>query len=115
MTQKERPFWCDAFVVLPDHLHAVWTFAPGDADYSTRWGAIKARFFRRLNEVVCRPGFNPAPVPAELPVVTSGRFAGLQPGLRADKREAPVWQRRFWEHCIRDDRDYRNHMAYCWG
>lgn len=115
MTQKERPFWCDAFVVLPDHLHAVWTIAPGDADYSTRWGAIKARFFRRLNEVVCRPGFNPAPVPAELPVVTSGRFAGLQPGLRADKREAPVWQRRFWEHCIRDDRDYRNHMAYSWG
>ncbi len=38
----------------------------------------------------------------------------LKPGLRADRREAPVWQRRFWEHTIRDEQDYRNHMAYCW-
>ncbi|WP_299984610.1 transposase [uncultured Ruegeria sp.] len=51
VTQKERPFWCDAFVVLPDHLHAVWTLPPGDADYSTRWGAIKARFMRGVSEV----------------------------------------------------------------
>ncbi len=115
MTQRERPFWCDAFVVLPDHLHAVWTLPPGDPDYSTRWGAIKARFNMRVNKASCRPGFSPALVPRELPVVTSGRYAGLKPGLRADKREAPVLQRRFWEHCIRDERDYRNHMAYCWG
>ncbi|WP_299663009.1 transposase [uncultured Ruegeria sp.] len=115
VTQKERPFWCDAFVVLPDHLHAVWTLPPGDADYSTRWGAIKARFTMRVNRSRRRPGFSPAPVPQDLPVVTSGRYAGLKPGLRQDKREAPVWQRRFWEHTIRDERDYRNHMEYCWG
>ncbi|MCX8954352.1 transposase [Ruegeria sp. NA] len=114
-TQRERPFWCDAFVVLPDHLHAVWTLPPGDADYSTRWGAIKARFTMRVNKANRRPGFSPAPEPTHLPVVTSGRYAGLKPGLRANKREGAVWQRRFWEHTIRDERDYRNHMAYCWG
>ncbi len=115
VTQRERPFWCDALVVLPDHLHAVWTLPPGDADYSTRWGAIKARFTMRVREAMRRPGFSPAPAPEHLPVVTSGRYAGLKPGLRADRREAPVWQRRFWEHTIRDEQDYRNHMAYCWG
>nr|WP_321249723.1 transposase [uncultured Ruegeria sp.] len=115
MTQRERPFRCDAFVVLPDHLHAVWTLLPADVDYSTRWGAIKARFTMCVNKASCRPGFSPAPVPRELPVVTSGRYAGLKPGIRADKREGAVWQRRFWEHTIRDDRDYHNHMAYCWG
>lgn len=43
-TQAKRPFVIDAFVVLPDHLHAIWTLPEGDADYSVRWGAIKARF-----------------------------------------------------------------------
>ncbi len=107
MTQRERPFWCDAFVVLPDHLHVAWTLPLRDADYSMRWGAIKARFTMRVNKASCRPGFSPARVPSNLPVVQSG--------LRANKREAPVWQHRFWEHCIRDEQDYRNHMAYCWG
>ncbi len=115
VTQKERPFWCDAFVVLPDHLHAVWALPPGDADYSTRWGAIKARFTMRIKEARRRPGFSPAPAPRELPVVASGRYAGLKPGLRQNKREAPIWQRRFWEHTIRDEQDYRNHMTYCLG
>lgn len=82
MTQRERPFWCDAVVVLPDHLHAVWTLPPGDADYSTRWGAIKARFTMRLKNANRRPGFSLAPLPTELPVVTSGRYAGLKPGLQ---------------------------------
>lgn len=45
-TRRERPFVIDAFVVLPDHLHAIWTLPEGDADYSVRWGAIKARFTR---------------------------------------------------------------------
>lgn len=58
VTQRERPFWCDAFVVLPDHLHAIWTLPPGDADYSTRWGAIKSRFRRRVlgaGKLGCNP------------------------------------------------------------
>ncbi|WP_366140903.1 transposase [uncultured Ruegeria sp.] len=98
MTQRERPFWCNVFVVLSDHLQAVWTLPPGDADYSTRWGAIEARFTRRAK--------------------ASG-VVGWNPTLRTVSKtangDAGIWQRRFWEHTIRDERDYRNHMAYCWG
>jgi putative transposase len=47
-TRTERPFHIDAWVVLPDHLHAVWTLPEGDADYATRWGVIKARFSRAM-------------------------------------------------------------------
>lgn len=57
-TKAEQPFLIDAWVVLPDHLHCVWTLPEGDADYSTRWGAIKARFSMR------RAGFTP-PHPAK--------------------------------------------------
>ena len=114
-TQAERPFQIDAMVVLPDHLHALWTLPNGDADYSTRWGAIKARFTRSLNDAHRRPGFSPAPLPTQLPVVRSGRFAGLKPGLRKHKRECAIWQRRFWEHHIREERDYEAHLRYCWG
>ncbi|GGH35974.1 putative transposase [Cribrihabitans marinus] len=96
-TLAERPFWCDACVVLPNHLHTVWTLPPGDADFSTRWGAIKSRFTRDVKP--------------------SGRM-GLNPILRSrskvSKGDAGVWQRRFWEHCIRNEEDYRRHMAYCW-
>jgi len=94
-TKAERPFRVDAFVVLPDHLHAVWTLREGDAEYSLRWGAIKARFTKALRDER-RPGFSPADLPTELPVVRSGRFAGLKPGLRRGKREQALWQRRFW-------------------
>nr|WP_246043931.1 transposase [Ruegeria sediminis] len=115
VTRAERSFEIDAWVVLPDHLHAVWTLPEGDGDYSTRWGAIKARFTMSLNRATRRPGFSPAHVPQELPIVASGRYAGLKPGLRVEKREAAVWQRRFWEHHIRDQADYDAHIRYCWG
>ncbi len=98
VTPRERSFWFDAFVVLPDHLHAVWTLPPGDADYSTRWGAIKARFTRG---------------------VKASGLVGCNPTLRTEskivKGDAGIWQRRFWEHTIRDERDYRSHVEYCWG
>jgi putative transposase len=119
--RDDRWFGIDAWVVLPGHLHTVWTLPEGDADYSTRWGAIKARFTRSLREdrragsgPGSRPGFSPAPIPTELPVVRSGRYAGLRPGLRVEKREQAIWQRRFWEHHIRDDRDWEAHVRYCW-
>ncbi len=108
VTMSERPFQCDAAVILPDHLHMVWTLPEGDADYSTRWGAIKARFSMSAR----RAGFSPPP---PLPPVRSGRYAGVNPGLRLDKGEVGIWQRRFWEHCIRDQADFNAHVAYCWG
>lgn len=90
-THCEQPFKTDAIVILPDHLHAVWTLPPGDTDFSGRWRKIKARFSHALGK---RP-------PRSLSKVR--------------KREVGVWQRRFWEHCIRDEAEYRAHVAYCWG
>jgi len=107
ITRAERPFHIDAWVVLPDHLHTIWTLPRGDADFSTRWGAIKARF----SMAVRRAGFTPPP---RLPVVRSGRYAGVNPGLRQDKGEVAIWQRRFWEHHIRDEADYHAHLKHCW-
>lgn len=105
-TRAERPFGIDAWVVLPDHLHAVWTLPEGDTDYSVRWGAIKSRFTMSLR----RAGFSP---PSELPTVRSGRYAGLKPGLRLHKRERGIWQRRFWEHHIRGEDDRAACIHYC--
>ena len=90
MTRAVRPFAIDAWVVLPDHLHCVWTLPEGDADFSTRWGAIKGQFSRNLHVGRRRP---------------SHEF----------RREKVVWQRRFWEHHIRSDADFTNHVRYCWA
>ena len=103
-TRAERPFRCDAFVVLPDHLHAVWTLPEGDSDYSTRWRLIKARFTRA---VLAKMG-------AKHP--SYGRVGDFHPShSKREKGERGVWQRRFWEHLIRDERGYRAHLEYCWG
>lgn len=107
-TKVERPFVIDAWVVLPDHLHAVWTLPEADSDYSTRWGAIKSRFTRSLRRV----GFDPTDPEAD------GATVGWNPTLRSPskvaKGDAGVWQRRFWERHIRDARDYDAHVRYCW-
>ena len=87
-TLLTRPFHIDAWVVLPDHMHCLWTLPPGDADFPHRWRIIKARFSRR----VAHP---------------EDRRASL-----VRKREAGVWQRRYWEHTIRDDGDYAAHIYY---
>ena len=86
--QRRRPFTIDAIVVLPDHLHCIWTLPPDDADYPARWHDIKARF-----------------------------AAGVSIGesidpVRARKGERAVWQRRYWEHQIRDERDFAHHADY---
>jgi len=85
--QGERPFKIVAMVVLPDHLHAIWTLPAGDADYSGRWQAIKAGFTRDL-------------------------VAGGMPLVRHDKGEYDLWQRRFWEHTVRDESDLAAHVEY---
>lgn len=113
-TRAERPFAINAWVVLPDHMHCIWTLPDGDTDYSTRMAAIKARFTMTLR----RSGFTPTP--ATNPYgARAGRDrggtekrVGVNPDLRKD--EAPLWQKRFWEHHLRDDADYRAHIRYCW-
>lgn len=90
-TLGERPFRCDAMVVLPDHLHCVWTLPPGDADFSTRWRLIKTRFTRALGRT------------------------GRRSASKIAKGERGIWQRRFWEHRIRDEADYAAHVRYCWA
>ena len=86
--RRSRPFTIDAWVVLPDHMHAVWTLPPGDDDFSTRWRLIKTFLVRALPRTEWRSCVR-----------------------RADG-ERGNWQRRFWEHAIRDDGDYATHMDY---
>ncbi len=107
-TMAQRPFHLDAWGVLPDHMHAVWTLPKGDSGYSVRWGAIKARFTRGLRQA----GFATLP---RFPLVRAGQYAGVTPGLRHDKGEVALWQRRFWEHHIRDEADSNAHVRYCWN
>jgi putative transposase len=83
-----HPFHIDAIVILPDHLHAVWTLPEGDADFPTRWALIKAGFSR------CSPKDEPR---------NPSRIA---------KCERGIWQRRDWEHLIRDEQDYARHVEY---
>ena len=83
-----HPFESVAWVVLPEHLHAVWTLPPGDADFSTRWLLIKAAFSRGI------------PREDHVPV------ASLRKGERS------IWQHRFWEHFVRDEDDLHRHIDY---
>ena len=86
-TRKEHPFSIDAIVVLPDHLHIMMTLPPDDANFSTRLSLIKRRF-------------------------TAGVLqSGLSVG-RHSNGELALWQRRFWEHTIRDDKDFERHADY---
>ncbi|MGB3408971.1 MAG: transposase [Jannaschia sp.] len=89
-TSRERPFRTDAVVVLPDHLHAVWTLPEGDSDYATRWRLIMARFSQRLQGGHC--------------------------GVRRDRpRERAIWQGHFRERQIRDIGGLDDHVSYCWN
>ena len=87
LCMSRYPFEIEAIVVLPDHLHTIWRLPEGDADFSKRWMVIKRKF-----------------------------SAGLQSAVVSDsklkKREKGIWQRRFWEHCIRNEEDWRRHIDY---
>jgi len=87
-TRRHHPFTIDAMVVLPDHLHTVWTLPEGDAEFATRRRLIKSAFSRRL--------------------ATGERVSES----RAGKGERGIWQRRYWEHTIRDDNDFARHIDY---
>jgi putative transposase len=87
-----RPFSIDACVLLPDHLHCIWTLPEGDRDFSTRWSLIKRSVSRFSADVTLDP-------------------ASRSPSSRKH-RESTVWQRRFWEHQIRDERDFERHAIF---
>ena len=114
-TMADKPFDIDAWVILPDHMHCVWTLPEGDCDYSNRVGMLKARFSREFR----RSGESPTPRQNTFGAVGGRKRVGLSPDLRGDSvqtrwDEAPIWQKRFWEHHIRDEADFRAHLRYCW-
>jgi len=89
---ERRPFTTVAVCLLPDHLHCIWSLPEGDPDYSRRWSEIKRIF-------------------------TKGYLNQIGPGAernesRLKRREAAIWQRRFWEHTIRDEQDLNRHLDY---
>ncbi len=89
-TMHKFPFSIDAVVILPDHIHAVWTLPEDDANFSVRWGLIKSHFSRAIPKLD-RPSKS-----------------------RMKRGERGIWQRRFWEHAIRDETDFRRHVDYCY-
>jgi putative transposase len=84
------PFKIEALVILPDHLHTIWTLPDNDSDFSTRWKLIKGTF--------------------------SKHYAGIRtkdtPESMTRKGEKAIWQRRFWEHVIRSEEDFERHCDY---
>ena len=89
-TRQRYPFDIDAMVVLPDHIHAVWTLPADDWDFPVRWRLIKIRFSKSIPK---------------------GEWLTE---TRQARGERGIWQRRYWEHLIRDERDYAHHIDYCW-
>jgi putative transposase len=87
IANARRPFETVAICVLPDRIHAIWALPESDADFATRWSLIKSGFSRGLD---------------------------AQPRSESKilKREKGIWQRRYWEHAIRDDADFERHVDY---
>ena len=93
--EQERavhPFEILAIVLLPDHLHAIWTLPDNDTDYSSRWARIKERFTRQY-------------------LATGGEEGPVSPA-RKERGERGVWQRRFWEHTVEDEDDLKRCLDY---
>jgi putative transposase len=92
LVRKDYPFVINGWVLLPDHLHTIWTLPEGDADYSTRWRLIKTRVTKSCGNLYARPQFSTA--------------------RRTKKRCGTLWQHRYWEHFLRDETDFTHHMDY---
>ena len=88
--KQNHPFTIEAIVVLPDHLHCIWTLPPEDAAFSKRWRLIKSEFTRHC----------------------PSRFRRQRSAARQHKAEQAVWQRRFWEHQLCDEADFVRHVEY---
>lgn len=91
-TQERFPFETVAVCLLPDHLHCIWTLPQGDSDYSKRWKVIKEFFTRDYLDKI-GPGLE-------------------RSKSRINRREATIWQRRFWEHTIDNEIDLEIHLDY---
>jgi putative transposase len=89
-TNQRMPFKINAYVVLPDHLHSIWTLPENSSDYSTRWRLIKSYFTRHW--------------------LVNGTISKSPSKMRSGEQD--VWQRRFWEHLIRDEKDLARHVEY---
>ncbi len=89
---QNYPFQIDAIVVLPDHLHAIWTLPSDDSDYSKRWGIIKKKFTQSWLE-------------------QGGSEVNVSKSKQRYRRRG-IWQRRFWEHTLSDQVDYNRHFDY---
>jgi len=88
---KERhPFTIDAFVLLPEHLHCIWTLPENDSNFSMRWRQIKSHFSRHCPD----------------------EFKGRQTTANLHKGEQAIWQHRYWEHQIKDENDFIRHVEY---
>ncbi len=90
-TREKYPFKIDAWVLLPDHLHCVWTLPEGDTDFSIRWALIK-----RGVSLLC-------------PQYKQNKWMSTS---KKKHRESTLWQRRFWEHQIRNQDDFNHHLDY---
>ncbi len=90
--RNQYPFRINGWVLLPDHLHAIWTLPPGDARFALRWQQIKRWVTLRCGEQLHR--------------------AAWMTESKTKHRESTLWQRRYWEHQIRDDADFERHMNY---
>jgi len=90
--RQSRPFSIEAWVLLPDHLHAIWTLPEHDAGYAARWAVIKSCVTKRCGNLI-----------------GPGEKANIS---RSHRQEGGVWQRRFWEHAIRDETDFHRHLDY---
>jgi putative transposase len=88
--RSRYPFDVDAMVVLPDHLHCIWSLPSGDADFATRWRLIKTWFTKH---------YDPA-------------WRTVPDRVQSGKREQGLWQHRYWEHALRDEADRDRHMDY---
>jgi len=91
-TRAKWLFVIEAWLLLPDHLHTIWTLPLGDADFATRWGVIK-----RQVSVACANDYR--------------RADWINPS-KQKHRESTLWQRGYWEHQIRDEHDLERHMDY---
>lgn len=91
-TRQNHPFTIDAFVLLPNHLHCLWTLPENDHNFSTRWNLIKSTFSKSA-----KPYYH--------------NTQWMNPS-KQKHRETTIWQRRFWEHLIRDDHDFEKHVDY---